>query len=489
MMAEPIHFLIVDDTEDNLVALEALLRRDGLTILKARSGAEALELLLAHEVALALVDVQMPEMDGFELAELMRGAERTKHVPIIFVTAGSRDPQCVFRGYETGAVDFLFKPLDPHVLRGKADVFFELHRQRNELASALRLNEIFVGILGHDLRNPLSAVLAGAQLLERQVSGDAQLRTLQRMTAAGNRMTEMIEQLLDLTRARLAGGLGFLRTRKPLDVRALVERTAEELRQSHPERQVVVETVGDCSTVGDADRLLQLLSNLVANALEHGTAGSPVVVTVRGDHDEVIVQVKNRGTIPADALPTLFDPFRDRRRTSPRSRGLGLGLYISQQVAVAHGGHIDVASDAGGTSFAVRLPRRMNHAVAKDVERAAKILVVDDDENIRDSLREAFEEQGYDAVTAADGREALEILHDGAQRPDLVVLDLVMPAVDGWRVYETMQADPVLSKIPVVVSTSNPAGAPSGAVVLPKPLKLARLLATVAGLFPRHART
>jgi len=309
------------------------------------------------------------------------------------------------------------------------------------------------------------------------------------MTAAGNRMTEMIEQLLDLTRARLAGGLGFLRTRKPLDVRALVERTAEELQQSHPERQVVVETVGDCSTVGDADRLLQLLSNLVANALEHGTAGSPVVVTVRGDHDEVIVQVKNRGTIPADALPTLFDPFRDRRRTSPRSRGLGLGLYISQQVAVAHGGHIDVASDAGGTSFAVRLPRRMNHAVAKDVERAAKILVVDDDENIRDSLREAFEEQGYDAVTAADGREALEILHDGAQRPDLVVLDLVMPAVDGWRVYETMQADPVLSKIPVVVSTSNPAGAPSGAVVLPKPLKLARLLATVAGLFPRHART
>jgi len=451
-MARPIHFLIVDDTEDNLVALEALLRRDGLTILKARSGAEALELLLAHEVALALVDVQMPEMDGFELAELMRGAERTKHVPIIFVTAGSRDPQCVFRGYETGAVDFLFKPLDPHVLRGKADGFFELHRQRNELASALRLNEIFVGILGHDLRNPLSAVLAGAQLLERQVSGDAQLRTLQRMTAAGNRMTEMIEQLLDLTRARLAG--------------------AGRERSGPP-----------------ADRLLQLLSNLVANALEHGTAGSPVVVTVRGDHDEVIVQVKNRGTIPADALPTLFDPFRDRRRTSPRSRGLGLGLYISQQVAVAHGGHIDVASDAGGTSFAVRLPRRMNHAVAKDVERAAKILVVDDDENIRDSLREAFEEQGYDAVTAADGREALEILHDGAQRPDLVVLDLVMPAVDGWRVYETMQADPVLSKIPVVVSTSNPAGAPSGAVVLPKPLKLARLLATVAGLFPRHART
>src|SRR5689334_7122182 len=112
MNAEPLEILLVDDIPDNLVVLEALLRRDGLSILQARSGSEALELLLTHDVCLALLDVQMPEMDGFELAELMRGAERTKHVPIIFVTAGGRDPQRVFKGYETGAVDFLFKPID-----------------------------------------------------------------------------------------------------------------------------------------------------------------------------------------------------------------------------------------------------------------------------------------------------------------------------------------------------------------------------------------
>ena len=126
----PVHFLLVDDLEENLLALEGLLRRDGLVLLKARSGPEALELLLTHEVALAFVDVQMPEMDGFELAELMRGTERTRRVPIIFLTAGTPDRQRRFRGYEAGAVDFLTKPIEPHVLCSKADVFFELWRER-----------------------------------------------------------------------------------------------------------------------------------------------------------------------------------------------------------------------------------------------------------------------------------------------------------------------------------------------------------------------
>jgi PAS domain S-box-containing protein len=132
--SEPIKFLLVDDMSENLLALEAIIRRKGLEVLVARSGSDALELLLVHDVSLALLDVQMPGMDGFELAELMRGVERTKHVPIIFVTAGTRDPQRVFKGYESGAVDFLFKPIDPHILKSKADVFFDLACQRRETA-------------------------------------------------------------------------------------------------------------------------------------------------------------------------------------------------------------------------------------------------------------------------------------------------------------------------------------------------------------------
>src|SRR5262245_1560311 len=213
MQLEPLKILIVDDTPENLVVLEALLRRDGVQLLAARSGAEALELLLVHEVALALLDVQMPEMDGFELAELMRGSERTKRVPIIFVTAGSRDPQRLFKGYESGAVDFLFKPIDPFVLRSKVDVFLELYRQTKELAHGRRLSEMVVGILGHDLRNPLGTLVTGAQILHSQGLDEGKTRVLKRMIGAGERMTNMIAQLLDLTRARLAGGVGFIGTR------------------------------------------------------------------------------------------------------------------------------------------------------------------------------------------------------------------------------------------------------------------------------------
>ncbi|HTE51769.1 MAG TPA: hybrid sensor histidine kinase/response regulator [Kofleriaceae bacterium] len=359
--AEPIRFLLVDDVEENLFVLEALLARDGLEILRARSGAEALELLLVKEVALAFLDVQMPDMDGFELAELMRGTERTKHVPIIFVTAGARDPQRVFKGYETGAVDFLFKPLDPRVVRGKADVFFELFRQRRELSNALRLSEMFVGILGHDLRNPLAAIMTGAQVLERRVTGAKELAIVQRMTAAGQRMAEMIEQLLDLTRARMAEGLDFLRTRQRLDVASLVRRSHEELRVAFPERVVLVDARGDCAASGDPDRLLQVFSNLIANALHHGEPGGPVTVVVDGAGPDVVVSVHNRGAIPEELMPTLFDAFRARPSSSPRPSGLGLGLFIARQIVFAHGGGLSVSStERDGTAFVVRLPRRLD---------------------------------------------------------------------------------------------------------------------------------
>jgi len=134
---EPVKILLVDDIEENLVALEALLRQPELTILSARSGTEALELLLDHEFALAILDVQMPDMDGFQLAELMRGTERTRRIPIIFVTAGQHGPQRIFDGYEAGAVDFLTKPIDPRILRHKVDTFIELWRQRQQLANQL----------------------------------------------------------------------------------------------------------------------------------------------------------------------------------------------------------------------------------------------------------------------------------------------------------------------------------------------------------------
>src|ERR1700760_136976 len=177
----PVHFLLVDDLEENLLSLEALLRRDGLVLLKARSGDEALELLLQNDIALALVDVQMPGLNGFELAELMRGNERTRRVPIIFVTAGNADSQRGFRGYEAGAVDFIQKPIEADILRSKADVFFELYRQRQQIAMqrdelvaqaealkvADRRKDEFLATLAHELRNPLAPLRHGLDILRK----------------------------------------------------------------------------------------------------------------------------------------------------------------------------------------------------------------------------------------------------------------------------------------------------------------------------------
>jgi signal transduction histidine kinase len=479
MMDAPIRFLLVDDTPANLVALESLVRREGLEILKAGSGSEALELLLEHDVDLAFLDVQLPDMNGFELAELMRGAARTRQVPIIFVTAGSHDPQRLFKGYEAGAVDFLYKPIDPQVLKGKVDTFFELSKQRRELSQALHLNEMFVGILGHDLRTPLSAMLTGAHVLEHELSDEGCRHTLRQMALAGQRMTAMIEQLLDLTRARLAGGLGFVGARARLDIGQLVQRAGEELRVAHPDRELVVEVRGDCSTNGDPDRLLQLFSNLLANALQHGAHGSPITVVVDGSGGDIAVSVHNQGVIPADLLPILFEPFRGRPNRSSRSHGLGLGLFISQQIAAAHGGNVSVASNQReGTTFTVWIARRAagERALAATPR---SLLIVDDDDSIRGSLRAAFEERGYRVSGAAGEVDALEALGQGLS-PDVLILNL--PSSNASRLHQKLQAEPALARIPVVWCTARPAAAPAGVQVLAKPLQLERLIEAVEGI-------
>jgi signal transduction histidine kinase len=356
---------LVDDLRENLLALSALLQADGIETLTAQSGAEALELLLIHDFALALLDVQMPDMDGFELAELMRGSERTRHVPIIFVTAGAREPQRVFKGYESGAVDFIYKPIEPHILKNKADVFFQLYRQRLSLAQelkdrteTLRLNEMFSALLAHDLRNPLSAILASAQLLKRRSPDPHAQEAATRILASGKHMGRLIEDMLDLARARLAGGVVV--KREPGDIKALVERVVRECQAAWPGRTLETAYSGDFAGHWDAERIAQVATNLIGNALKHGDPAGPVQVQLDGtQQDEIVLQVANRGTIPPELLNHLFDPFRGGKRPAGRSEGLGLGLYIVHQVVKAHCGTVDVTTGRDGrTVFQVSLPRR-----------------------------------------------------------------------------------------------------------------------------------
>ena len=356
--------LLVDDLEENLLALAALLQRQDVEILTARSGSEALELLLVHDVALALVDVQMPEMDGFELAELMRGSERTRQIPIIFVTAGARDQHRVFQGYESGAVDFLFKPIEPHILQSKADVFFQLHRHKQQLArelrektETLRLNEMLTAALSHDLRSPLNAILTSAVLIQRRATDSTVQEVAGRILSSGKRMGRMIEDMLDMARARLAGGIPL--KREPADLGALLSRVVGEVQAACPDCRIEVKQAGNLAGHWDGERLAQVASNLLGNALQHGNQEDVVLVTVDGRLcGEVLLKVENRGIIPPELLPQLFDPFRGGQRQVGRAEGLGLGLYIVHQIVLAHGGSVDVQSgDGDRTVFAVRIPR------------------------------------------------------------------------------------------------------------------------------------
>ncbi len=360
--------LLVHDLEENLLVLTALLEAPGVELLTARSGPDALELLLRHEVALALIDVQMPGMDGFELAELIRGNERTRDVPLILVTAGNRDPQRLFAGYDKGAVDFLYKPIEPQVLKNKAAVFFQLYRQKQQLArqvatmaEALRMNELFTTMVGHDLRNPLSAILMSARLLQRLVPEGAASKAAGTIVSSSLRMGRMIDDILDLARIRSGSGLAV----QPADVdlAALIERVLDEHRSAFPGCRIEVERHGDLNGRWDGDRLDQAMSNLLGNAVQHGDAGQPVQVRLDGtDADVVTIRVGNRGDITPELQPFVFDAFSggDAHTRTGRGQGLGLGLFIVRQIVVAHRGSIDVdvESQRREVAFMVRLPRR-----------------------------------------------------------------------------------------------------------------------------------
>ena len=240
-------------------------------------------------------------------------------------------------------------------------------RLADELRETVRINELFMGVLAHDLRAPLAAIMTAAQLMKvREVAAadGRNAKALARLINSGHRMSRMIEQLLDFTRLRVGGGIDV--DPKRADLATLVRQVVDELEASYPDCPVRVASQGTTHGSWDPDRLSQVLSNLVANACQHGDPAAGVRVVIDGDAPGAVrLQVHNMGTIPAALIPQVFEPLTGGQRRRDRSRGLGLGLFISQRIVVAHGGRIDVSSsDAEGTTFTVSLPRFANDAAA-----------------------------------------------------------------------------------------------------------------------------
>lgn len=228
-----------------------------------------------------------------------------------------------------------------------------------ELEETVRFNQVFTAILGHDLRNPLAAIMSSAYVAERRDSEGKLAKPLSRILKSGSRMARMIDQLLDFTRARLGAGIPV--ELRVVDLRALIETAVEELQGANPETQFHVHTEGELHGVWDGDRLCQVFSNLLGNAVDHGIGSEGVRIRVDApSRDRVRVSVHNAGLIPRELLPRIFEPMVEASRRRERSSGLGLGLFISREITRAHGGTIEAhSSEADGTTFIVTLPRKV----------------------------------------------------------------------------------------------------------------------------------
>ncbi len=383
--------LIVDDLPENLLALEALIKREDRTVYKALSADEALSLLLQHEFAMAILDVQMPGMNGFELAELMRGTDRTKNIPIVFVSAAGREMNYAFKGYESGAVDFLHKPLDIHAVKSKVNVFVDMYRQSKamqqqvealeqsrreqetllarlqltqiELEHAVRMRDDFMSIVSHEVRTPLNGLILETQLRKMHLArNNASAFTMDKMHAMVERderqiqsLIRLIEDMLDVSRIRT----GKLSIRpSEFDLSRAVANLLEVFSPQISAAQSSVNFSADRPVVGQWDefRIEQVISNLLTNALRYG-AKKPIDVAVYTEDDLAVVAVRDQGIgISKDNQQRIFQQF-ERVSGSHVVAGLGLGLFISEQIVAAHSGKITVQSELGeGALFTIHLP-------------------------------------------------------------------------------------------------------------------------------------
>lgn len=379
-MNTDVKFLLVDDLPENLLSLEALLQRDELMLLKARSGDEALELLLQHDVALALIDVQMPGLNGFELAELMRGNERTRRVPIIFVTAGTHTAERRFQGYEAGAVDFIQKPIEPDILRSKAAIFAELYRQRQMISEqrdlleaqtrALQLadkrkNE-FIGILVHELRNPLAALNGGLKILSRKPDAGKVEQIHGLMHQQMDHIIRLVDDLLDVSRIT-QGKINLVKS--DFDIRDAIHSALDMTRQAIEERKhAVTIRVPDQSCMISADkvRLTQCVSNLVNNAAKYTPMGGQIEVALELLPRTYRISVTDNGLgLSAEAAGAIFRMFEQVEEHRDYAHGgLGIGLALVKQLMELHGGDVSVWSDGPGLGSVFTLDLPIQAAIA-----------------------------------------------------------------------------------------------------------------------------
>ena len=530
-----VSILLVDDQPSRLLTYESVLNGFGWNLVSARSGLEALDRLMRQEFAVVLLDVSMPDMDGFEAARLIHEHPRFEKTPIIFVTGVHVSELDRLTGYKVGAVDYVSIPVVPEILRGKVAVLVELYLKRRELRELNRtlasaneqlaaantnlqaektreletLNRVlqranteleqanrtlqseiaertrveqalkaadrhkdeFLAMLAHELRNPLAPILNAVQLIRKKPLTDPQLLwsrdVIERQLG---HLTRLVDDLLDVSRIT-RGKINL--SRETVEVADLVARAVETVQPLIAERghQLHLSVAPQSIRVfGDPLRLTQAVGNVLSNAAKYTENGGQISLTARQVDDRVEIRVQDTGIgIPADMQPVIFDMFTQLNVPTGRAQsGLGIGLALVRKLLEMHGGSVSAFSEGNGrgSEFLITLPVITSEMTAGNgraavgldsnvggeaVQVRRRILVADDNSDALESLATLLELSGHEVFSAANGALALE----AAERnlPEVALLDIGMPKLDGYEVARRIRAQPWGRRITLVALT------------------------------------
>ena len=483
---EAVPILLVDDQPANLDALEATLSTSGCRFVLARTADEALLALLDQDFAAIVLDVMMPGMSGFDLATMIKRRERTRQVPILFLTARMLDTQDELRGYSVGAVDYLTKPLDPQILRSKIAVFVELFRKRRALsrvnlelqrqiserqrmsdalqranaeletrvgertaalAEAARRKDEFLAMLAHELRNPLSALRTATEALRLKAPDNPEVQTLQGVFQRQiQQLTRLTNDLLDISRITRDK---LTLQRRQVTVSEIIDCALETVRPFVTKRQQTVNVIvpnGVVHVDGDATRLAQIVANLLDNAARYSSEGSRIDLVAELSGPHILIKVRDQGAgIERELLPRIFELFVQGQK-APHSGegGLGIGLPLARRLTEMHGGTLTAysAGPGRGSEFVVQLPvlnpversRIISdaHAPSAHALPRRRVLIVEDNHDTAEMMDVMLKEWGQETRVAHDGAAALEIANDF--RPQVVLLDVGLPKLHGYEV-------------------------------------------------------
>lgn len=524
---EKVNILLVDDQPARLVTYESILRKLGQNLVRATSGREALLKLMKDEFAVVLLDVSMPDIDGFEAARLIHQHPRFEKTPIIFVTGVHVSELDCLRGYKLGAVDYVSVPLVPEILRSKVAVFVELYCKRHELeelnrnlehanadlaslnhtlqrvnaelASANaslqsevrergrmektlkerdRLKDEFLAMLAHELRNPLAPLQNAAKLLRKLPADDPQVLWVRDIIQRQlTHMTRLVDDLLDVS--RITRGKINLK-KEVVDISTLIERAVESVQPLIEERghQLIVQIPSEkLCVLADPTRITQALANLLSNAAKYTERGGTITIGAQVVNCAIELSIRDTGIgIREDQLRIIFNLFTQLQGTSDQTQsGLGIGLALVRQLVEMHGGCITAHSQGPGkgSEFLIRLPLyawEETELIASDApaERNAaqetpqrsqestptaqrKVLVAEDNLDTLESLAMLLQLCGYDVYTASDGQRSLEAAEQ--HRPDVILLDIGMPVLDGYEVARRIRQQPWGRAITLVAVT------------------------------------